>query len=272
MSLYTPEEITKVLDSSTDRNELLAAATELARSDDPRELVRLGDNLTRAKFLSRLDNLDEPTAKTAHLKRVLEPLISRPSAHTADLCLRLADDPVFMADPDRLLFLLRGLAAVRPMSEAAAALFRRTNDTGYFAINASLLVRNGSPRALALFESMIASRDQPVERRVDCLHMAVMPNRTNLPVLQMCERLLRHDLENEVAIGVVESVYDFQPEPWFDLHGPEPPAWRSASSETLQFAIDFAGTALAVPSLPEGTRSAVEATVRILRALVARRP
>src|SRR5262245_7909039 len=107
----------------------MVAAIELGRSDDPHDLDRLGVYLTRADFLERLDDVDESTAKTAHLKRVLEPLISRPSPETAELCLRLAKDSVFMSDPDRLVFLLRALSAVRPMSEAAAALFRQTNDT-----------------------------------------------------------------------------------------------------------------------------------------------
>jgi hypothetical protein len=67
-------------------------------------------------------------------------------------------------------------------------------------------------------------------------------------------------------------VYDYQAELWFDLHGPQPPAWRSASSETLQFAIDLAATARARPNVAERTWPAIESTVRILRALLARRP
>ena len=272
MAEYTPEEVTAILDASTDRNELQAAAVDLALSDDPRDLEKLGQYLRRQDFLGRLDNLSEPTTKTLHLSRVLEPLVTRPSADTADLSLALSRDEAFMADPDRLIYLLRALAAVRPMSEEAAELFRHSNTLGYSSINAPLLGANASPRALSLFESMVARREEPIERRCDWLHMAVLHNRTQLSILQMCERLLAQNLEPEIHVGVIESVFDYQPRLWFGLHAPRPPAWRSATPEVLRFVLEWGVKVKSRPNLPERLTTAITNTVSTVRALLARRP
>lgn len=272
MAEYTREEIIAILDSSTDRNELLLASVDLALSDDPRDLELLGQYLRRPDFLGRLDNLTDPSTKTLHLARVFEPLIARPSLDTADLSLTLSRDEAFMAEPDRLIYLLRALAAVRPMSEEAAELFRHSNTLGYSSINAPLLGANASPRALALFESMVARKEEPVARRCDWLHMAVLPNRTQLAILQMCERLLALDIEPDVQVGVIESVFDYQPRQWFGLHAPRPPAWRSAPPEVLRFVMEWGVKVRTRPNLPERVMAAIVSTLTAVRALVARRP
>jgi hypothetical protein len=260
----------QILESSADREDLQSAGVALARSDDPQALERLGEFLARGDFLSRLDDVAEPQERVMHLRQVLAPLIEYPSPEVAALCLRLARAPAFGADDLRRPFLLEALARVRPMAAETVELFRRTNQEGYFASNAWLLAENGSARALDLLESMMADRSVPSARRVDCLHMAVVPHRIERPMLEMVAGLLRRDPEPEVVVGAVESVFDFRVE-WFKTHAKSPPAWRSASDEALVFLLELGGQAKRHTGLPATVQESIDETGEIARALLARR-
>lgn len=260
----------EVLKSSRDPEDLQMAGVALARSDDPEALERLGEFLVRGDFLSRLDDVTEPQERVVHLREVLAPLIEYPSPEVAQLCLRLAHEKEFGSDDLRRPFLLQALARVRPMSAETLELFSRTNQEGYFATNAWLLAENGSPRAIELLVSMMADRNVPPARRVDCLHMAVVRHRIELPMLEMAAGLLRRDLEPDVVVGVVESVFDFRVE-WFKTHAEPPPAWRSASDEALSFLIVLSSQAKKLAGLPATLQESIDETVENARALLARR-
>jgi hypothetical protein len=259
-----------VLESSTNSDELTLAAMELAASDHPEALDALETFLRQSEFLGQLDDLTDPGQKTLHLSGVMEPLIERPSPEVARLCLNLANDPSFLADGDRTSFLLQALAGVSPMNAETIVLFQRTNDEGYFAFNAPLLVANGSPRALELFETMMLDHEVPEERRADCLHSSVALNRTRLPVLEMIMRLLSKDLEESVMIAATESVFDFKWR-WFGTHPPQPPAWRTAPNDVLRFLINMSTQVKRRPNLPTELQEAINTTVETARALLARR-
>jgi hypothetical protein len=260
----------EVLEVSTTAEELEFAATELAASDNPEALDVLGTFLRRAEFLARLDDVADPSEKTFHLRGVLRPLIERPSPEVARLCLQLANDPVFLADDDRKSFLLRALCGVTPMSADTVELFHRTNDEGYFAFNAPLLAANGSPRALELFAMMIEDPNSPLDERVDCLHVSILPHRIRLPILKMVSGLMARSLEPPVATAVIESVFDYRVE-WFRTHPPAPPGWRTASEDVLRFLIDLSARAKAEPNVPLELEEAIDKTVYVARALLARR-
>ncbi|PYS34084.1 MAG: hypothetical protein DMG14_30300 [Acidobacteria bacterium] len=232
----TVEENLNVLRSSRDRNSLERAAVALANMADPAAVLQLGEFLRRSEFLARLDNVRSSDAKTLHLREVMAALAAHPIAAVGELCLTLSKDKNFLDDEDRMDSLLETLAAVKPMTEEAAEFFSRTNVDGYFAFNAPLLVKNGSPRALELFESMVRDRSVDVNRRIDSIHRVVLPYRTSLPVVNSAERLLSADLEDSVAAGLVETIFDYKPKQWFGpaVRSPRPPEWQSASPEALQ--------------------------------------
>jgi hypothetical protein len=259
------------LRSSESRDELEAAAVALAQGDDPRFLDALAPFLGDPSFLARLDDLSDPQTKLAHLRKVMSVLAKAPSPEVEAIGLSLADNEAFLAEEDRRLLILTTLAAVRPMSEAGSAVFEMANALGYFAINAPLLVKNGSPRALALFEEMMKDREVPADRRVDCLHTAVLPHRTDLPVLQMLDRLLSARLEPPVATGVIESLFDYRAREWFGHHPPLPPPLRSAPREVLEFYLQLGRKALEQPGLNPRLRTVVEGVLRTVSALLARR-
>jgi hypothetical protein len=263
------QERVAVLETSTSPEELELAATDLAFSDDPEALDVLGKFLRQSAFLDRLDEADDPAGDTAHLSRVMLPLIERPSPEVALLCLRLVDEPIYL-EHDRKSFVLEAVANVAPMIAETVEAFRRANEEGYFGVDALLLADNGSPAALELFRSMMAGKEVDSESRVELLHKSIMPRRNRLPILQMVAGLMADGLEEPVAIAAIESVFDYQTA-WFRIHGPTPPGWRTASDETLRFLIDLGAQAKRRPNLTSQLAEAIDNTVEIARALLARR-
>jgi hypothetical protein len=268
---HTIADHVKTIESSEDRAQVLLSALALARSDDPAALDALGDLLSRADVLARLDDLDQPQAKMSNLGRVMALLAEKPSPETAALCLRLAQAEALIADDDRQRFLLEGLAAFRPVSEDAAGYFRWTNPQGYFSINARLLAENGSPVALAVFEEMIRDTSVPAERRIDALHSSVMTHRTTPAVLQMVDRLLAAALEPSVRIGVIESVFDWQGKAWFGPHALLPPPFRCASGEVLKSLLTLGEKILKAGGFEARLEDVIKEDLRIILALLSRR-
>lgn len=262
------EEHTSVLQSSTDAEELVAAATELARSDDPDALHALGIFLKQSEFLDRLDEPNSPNRVT-NLGHVLSALSAAPSPEVARLCLQVTDEPIYL-EHDRKSLVLEALAAVVPMSSDSAEAFRRANEEGYFAFDALLLARNGSPVALELFRSMMGEKDIDPDSRVELMHRGILPYRTRLTTLKMVAAMLSDGLEEPVIVAAIESVFDYKPE-WFTLHGPTPPSWRSAASEILHYLIALGASVKARSDLPPGLPGAIDETAAIARALLNQR-
>ena len=259
----------EVLQRSHDRGALVKAAIVLASSENPGDVAKLGEFLRQAGFLARLDDLGSAADRTRNLEKILAALAEHPSVAAERVCLALATDPVFLSNDDRRIYLLPALGAVRPMSEEGVAVFRRANQDGYDAATPPLLAKNGSPRALALFEEMILDRTASMVRRIDALHASIVPWRTNPEVLGSVERILAAPLEPEVASGAIESVFDDQSRRWFGVSrsAPKPPPWESAPKDALRKVLALADNArrrTLGPELVEAIDRTVEAVKRIM--------
>lgn len=253
--------------AGNDPDAIEQSALALARSPD---LPRLSKLLRDPQFLTGLP--DGAPGKTRRLGRILAALKENPNQETAKLCHTLATDPEFLADPDRMSFLLDVLATVKPMTPQTADLFRRTALEGYYASNARLLAANGSPAALALFSALLLTPDEPIEDRIECLHAAIVPRRAALPILAAAERILTRTKEPRLAHAVVESVFDFQTK-WF-RPGTAPSAprpWQSASPASLHAALRLAEIAQKLPNLPPALRRAVDRESAAIRRTLAAR-
>jgi hypothetical protein len=259
----------EILRTSKDPAQLEQAAVAVARSRDSKAIGQLETLLGSREFLGRLDDLANPQRKLYHLQRVFAALQSNPSPATERLCLKLADDPEFTAEPVRLNYLLGALAAVRPMSERTAELFRKTNTEGYFTVNGPLLVANGSPRALEVFESMAADGKVDPEERADVILRSIVPCRTSLPVLHAVDRLLGRRLDSVVQVALLQSVFDYRPKEWFgaERNSPRPPAWDTASPEAARFAVELGRKQEARKDLPASVRNAIRDTLKVLSTL-----
>ena len=260
-----------ILEHSTDRAALERAAITLASSNDPQSIAELGKLLRSPEFLARLDNLRSPADKTRSLSKVLLTIAKHPSAATEQLCLSLAADPVFLSDDDRRIYLLPALAAVKPMSEQTVNVMRRASQEGYFLAVAPLLTRNGSPQAISLFEEMIRDRGVPPARRIDALHTSILPWRTSPAVLDCAGRLLSDGLEDEVAAGLVESLFDDQSRRWFGTSrsAPVPPPWEDARRDALEKVLTLASAARGRQLSPE-LISAINRTVETIQRILAK--
>ncbi len=246
----------QVLRSSTDGDALERAAITLAVSKKAAPIALLGQLLRDPSFLTRLDGADP--SKT-HLSGVLQALAEHPTPQVIELFGSLAGDPAFGAGDERKIMLMELLARDKPMTEQTAAVLERSNEEGYFAFNARLLTENASPRALALFENMMLGKDTPLETRVECLHVSVLPRRTELPILQAADRIASRASERGIVIGVIQSVFDFRQE-WFGIESgiSGPPAWRTASPDSLRFAATLAAKVLQRHDLTASLRNKVE--------------
>ena len=252
----------KALRASPDREKVAAAAVRIAGGDDPVALRQLGDLLVTRRFLGRLDVLDDPQRKLTNLSQVLAAIKANPTEEKGRLCEALAANPVFLADPDRMMFLLPALAAVRPMTAGAEAVFRSTNADGFFNANGPLLAANGSERAVALLESMFADRSQRADDRVSMAAESIAPNRTKESIVRMVDRLWERPVETEVLIALAEAIFEDHPE-WYGKRRNPPviPDLRTAPREARE-AVATLGRKLSKRSdLPPSLRAAIQAVV-----------
>ncbi|WP_437498401.1 hypothetical protein [Sorangium sp. So ce1099] len=269
MTSVEPIDVPKLLEilaRSDDRDELEQAATAIVASGDRHGLAELGALLAQGELLARLDALDVPSLKTRRLGRVMAAMERHPSAATERISLDLAASPGYLADPDRKAFVLRVLAAVRPMSEEAAALFREANAEGEFGLDAVLLADNGSPRALDLLGEMLVDREVPVARRIDCVRVTVYPHRAEAPMLELAGHLLAADLDDLEATAIAESIFEDDYSRWFPPGAvpPLPSPWEEAPDEALEQVLSLAGPA-------EKRGALVGPTVERVRGILARR-
>lgn len=259
-----------VLKESHEREALVVAAVALASSSQPEALARLGVFLQNEAFLARLDALDNPQLKLANVRRVLGALQAHPSQLAGKLCEGLAKSPAFMAEPDRKIFLLPALAAVRPMSKEAEAVFRQANQEGFWSSDGPLLMANGSPRALTLFAEMVADANVSEEDRIDMLHWAVPAHRLHAGVPEMAMGLLERGLPPEVEKAFLETLFDYKGNDWFGKAGnvPEPPPWSSGETSVLKAYLKLGQFVEQKRKPPPEVAAAVEKTLHEIRAIL----
>ncbi|MGD2064623.1 MAG: hypothetical protein PVF51_13720, partial [Nitrospirota bacterium] len=70
-------------------------------------------------------------------------------------------------------------------------------------------------------------------------------HRTERHLLAVVAKVLDEDLDGAVAVGLIESLFDYRPREWYGTSGnpPEPPRWETASDGALKLLIDLAGEA-----------------------------
>jgi hypothetical protein len=256
------------LDSQRDPVRLEAAATAIAESGDASAIHKLAARLGQRSFLRRLDPGQPEQSDGEHLLRIFSALTEHPNAATEALCVGLARNAEFVSVSWRLNPLLNALAAVRPTSAEAAAIFRETSHAGYVEVNGPLLARNGSPNALAVLEEIFADEGLDVDERIDVAHRSLLAVRTNVAVAEMCARLLARRLDSSrVRLAIAESLFDYQPKPWFGvaMDQPVPPDWKLAG-EPARAALRSLGNALlGQADVPASLRAAIRTTLAKLR-------
>jgi len=227
---------------ASDSDQLLQSTKRLAYSKESGSLQKLAVLLSDPAFMARLTK-DDSYAPTV----VFEVLESHPSPQTAQLCITLANLPYYNTENKWLMnYLLHALAAVKPVDEPAAVVFRRTNQEGFFAVNGPILAANGSPRAIAILESMIQSKQEDVPNRLSLIHWSLFEYRTQAGVAQMVQRLLKSGVAPEVEAALLETMFVSSPNSWWGKRTgvvPTPPAWPSVSMDALHVLLELSDIA-----------------------------
>jgi len=262
-----------VLASAEDRDLVVASALALASSGQAEAVLALGGLLAAPAFLERLDPQDEPQARVTNLSHVLRALAANPTEATERVNMALADSPSFRDDPDRIIFFLPLLAAVRPMSERTVTIFRSANDQGHWGANGPLLVANGSPPALELFTEMASDTSVETDERVDMIHWAVPAHRLMSGVLQAIAKLLDLGLEPDVDRALLETLFDYQGDDWFGVarFAPVPPPWLEAETDVLGRYLELGYHLGQTHAFDAPLGEAVERTLNEIREELARR-
>jgi hypothetical protein len=257
----------EVLRTSHDREAVGAAAVRVAKNGSAAAIGHLAAMLASEDFLRRLDDVDAPQLATVHVRQVFSILAEHPSAATEKLCLRVALSEPFMADEARVLAMLRALAAVRPMSAAGEAAFRKQNAEGYAASNAVWLAANGSPRAVGLLEATLADGSMSIADRIDIVRHAIVPYRVRRSVIELAERLVERSVDPTLVVALAESLYDYRPDEWYgkQRNPPKAPDWKTAKPEAARAAVLLGRRLLSRTDLPVRLQKSIRTFVDHMR-------
>lgn len=205
------------------------------------------------------------------MQGIISALAGAPIPEVASLCLDLGRDPDFLAVDERLIELLQALAAVKPMTDEAVAFFAAQNPRGYAPSNAILLGRNASPKALALFETMLYAPGAELDDQIETVRTSLLPVRTELAVIESLSRLLRRNNAASLEVALVETLFDYQPAKWFGKirDYPKPPPWSEGSNAALTKALTVAKRQRSNKRLPAELRRTVRETAEQLQAALA---
>ena len=252
------------LDTQRDPARLETAAVVVASSGNAEAIHKLATYLGTRSFLRRLDPDNKGQSNSDHVVKVFLALAEHPNEATEALCIGLAHNPVFVSLPGGLNPLLNALAAVRPMANGAADIFRETSHTDYLSVNGPLLARNASPVALKVLEELFSDESLELEQRVDLAHRSLLPVRTNPAVIAICARMsVSHVISIGVRTAIAETLFDYQPRQWFGvaMNQPVPPSWRSAPEPSLNALRTLGRTLLSQPDVPISLRDAIVKTL-----------
>jgi hypothetical protein len=262
-----------VLASAQDRDLVAASALALASAGQTEAVLALGGFLEDPAFLERLDPQDEPQARVTNLSHVLRTLAANPTEATERVNLSLADSPSFRDDPDRMIFFLPLLAAVRPMSDRTAVILRGANAQGHWGGNGPLLVANGSPLAMELFAEMVTDPSLKADERIAMIHWAVPAHRLMSGVLETVAKLLDRGLEPDVDRSLLDTLFDYQGDDWFGVarFTPVPPPWSAADTSVLGSYLELGFHLAQTRSFDAPLGEAIERTLGEIREELARR-
>jgi hypothetical protein len=103
---------------------------------------------------------------------------------------------------------------------------------------------------------------------VSTAHWSILPTRADERVAGMAARLLKTpSLSTEVAIAVLESLFDYQPRLWFGVRGeqPRPPPWSAASARAREVLRSLGNASLGRADLPASLATSIRTTLQELR-------
>lgn len=255
-----------VLEHSDDRQLLMKTAVKFARSESPDDHNLLLSHLGSEHFLNRLDSPEDYQAppKQLRLARVVKTLMSSPTPWGKEVLVSLTQERSFVSFEPRQDLLIRALVVVRPAPKEAVRFWNEHSQprSPYLHVTIDALADNGSPSALALLEQKMADPQFNRSYKMAWMRDPILRHRTELAMLQTCERMLANSLPSELRPSLVEALFDYKPEWYRSCQPPQPQPWQAMSDEARNLLRVIGNQALQFVPLYPSQEARVRAVLR----------
>jgi hypothetical protein len=227
-----------MLRDSEDGREIKKVAVAIASGDSEEDHRALGTWLGREEFLHRLDGLEDyhGTESRLRLARVIKILIDNRRPSTDAILLSLIDASEYQSHLLRMQLLIRALAEIRPAPTAAVAYWDRLSEPESplaQSVVAAICI-NQTPPALELLEQKFRDPQHEDHLKLVWIRNEMLPVRDDVPILTTSERLAAQLLSEALRVGLVEMLFDYQPDEWYRACEPPKPPERALASQEAQ--------------------------------------
>ncbi len=211
-----------ILESETDPRKLMLRARELARSPDAADQNSLRTALLSPAVLDRLDSQEDyehAGHRRLRLSRVLSELVATSGPGAGATLRALLTSRHFVDEPIREVYLLEFSAGLRPPPPELLAFWEaeRDPDEGLPALVFDAVITNGSPKAIAVAEQMLADPRYDEEERVFWIRTTVLERRDDLVLLHGCTRMMARGVSLRLRIALAEVLFDYRPDEWHPI-------------------------------------------------------
>lgn len=243
--------------------ELLRSLVASARSDEASRHAEVLKQLQDPNVLTTLDIEAEylDAAKfRLHVAQVVNALASNPSQSAQDALFGLTKSDIFTAHPARVLTLIRASAQIRPAPGPLVEFWDAYSQPGdgYTPLTVDVLVENGSPAALDLFERKMADPSHEDNDKVGWLRSGVLKHRNDALLLEKCGHLLDGMVSEYLQTELVDILFDYRPDEWFCAGDvPAAPPLQAATQEALSKLVEVGIVALTMIRLSDERRAVV---------------
>lgn len=285
------DKYTSVLETSIDPDELATALIGLSRSDSPGALEAWVNYLCDRTFLQRLDPEDPPDQFKFETgdKRVGRVLgaVARLSPDKANLTLvKLGKSKAFFEGSYRERAFRGACEMLRqPSAQLLDVLEELAGEQSSLLIQP--LARMRSPLACERIEKIYHSGQYSDSHKAEWFTHEIMEARTEPCIVSFYRRLLvaevkdpvlkrfRYDTEEwyETSIRniLVQTLFDYLPEQWYDRNWATPPARHQASTKVLEELVLIADLSLKLDISPDAKKSVHKGRKEIDQILAFRR-
>ncbi len=247
---------------------LLRALLADARGAEPARHDAVRQQLETPAVLDALDSVEDyANAGRFRLRvaQVTEALARNPAPSATRAFLALTTSPTFLAHDERIYSLLRTSVHIRPAPPALVAFWDRyaQPEDSFAPTTIGVLLDNGSPAAIELFERKLADPGHDDDSKTGWLRSDVLVHRNDLLLLQACERLLPDKLSPRLQVALVEVLFDYRPAEWFPPSASRSaPPLAAAGKDALEQVIKNGVVALTMIELSEEQRQIVKARMQ----------
>lgn len=229
-----------VLRTGTEPKQVVATAIDFAASEQAHDQATLLEFLNSTDFLHRLNtrrDYDTSRPKQLRVAKIMKVLRDSPYLVSKQTLIGLARGGDFVDDNWlRQELLVRALVTIRPSPPEAIQFWDKQSspDSVNRHIVIDMLCENGSEPAMDLLERKLRDQEQEIEYRVAWIHDGVLRHRNDLPLLRVCERMIRQRMPEDLHLVLLETLCSYDEDWYHTCTRPTPPVRLLASDESKQ--------------------------------------